>query len=109
VTRRKPSTIFRGSELPRLLLLAGIVVAGWPMILLFSHSQEDEPPPPPSVAVDKITKIVPDESVEFQAIVDKDFVLPRRRAATSSGPSSGSGPGPIEACRSTSKGPSRKS
>ena len=73
--------MFRGSEFPRLLLLAGIVLAGWPMVLLFAHPQEGDPPPPPSVPVERITKVVPDESVEFQAIQDKDFVLPRESAA----------------------------
>jgi hypothetical protein len=78
---RRPATLFRGSELPRLLLLGAIVLAGWPMILLFSHPQAAEPPPPPSVPVERITKIVPDESIAFQAVVDKDLILSRESAA----------------------------
>ena len=36
---RRPSSLFRGSELPRLLFLVAIVLAGWPMIVLFARPQ----------------------------------------------------------------------
>lgn len=80
---RRPQALFRGSELPRLLILAAIVMAGWPMVLLFAgpHQAADEPPPPPSVPVEKITKIVPDLGVEFQALRDKRPIETRDSAA----------------------------
>jgi hypothetical protein len=79
--RNRPSSIFRGSELPRLLLLAAITLAGWPLILLFSRPQAAEVPPPPSVPVEQITKIVPDQGIEFQALRDKRPIEPRDSAA----------------------------
>jgi hypothetical protein len=78
---RRPSSLFRGSELPRLLFLVAIVLAGWPMIVLFSRPQAAEKPPPPSVPVAKITKIVPDEGVEFQALMDNKSIQTRESAA----------------------------
>jgi hypothetical protein len=51
------------------------------MVIVFSRPQAVEPPPPPSVPVERITKIIPDESLEFQAVRDKDVILPRETAA----------------------------
>ena len=81
--RRRPSSLFRGSELPRLLFLVAIVLAGWPMIVLFSRPQaaEDKPTPPASVPVSSITKINPDTSVEFQALKDNQPIQVRESAA----------------------------
>jgi hypothetical protein len=79
--RLRPSSIFRGSELPRLLLLVAIVLAGWPLIVIFSRPQAAEAPPPPSVPVERITKIVPDQSIEFQALRDKRPIESRDSAA----------------------------
>jgi hypothetical protein len=80
--RDRPSSLFRGSELPRLMFLAAIVLAGWPMIVLFARPQAPEAPPtPPSVPVEKITRIVPDTGVEFQAIQDRKPVEVRESAA----------------------------
>ncbi len=78
---RRASSLFRGSELPRLLLLAAIVLAGWPMVVLFARPQVEDKPPPPAIDVSKLTPIVPDNSVEFQAIIDKAPMQTRESAA----------------------------
>ena len=78
---RRPSSLFRGSELPKLMFLAAIVLAGWPMVVLFSRPKAADDPPPPMVAVAKITKIVPDEGVEFQALQDKKPIQVRESTA----------------------------
>ena len=80
---RRPSTLFRGSELPRLMFLAAIVLVGWPMVVLFARPQAaDSPPaPPPGVPVDSIAKLVPDDGVEFQALRDKKPIETRDSAA----------------------------
>jgi hypothetical protein len=79
--KHRPTSLFRGSELPRLLFLVAIALAGWPAVVLFSRPQAADTPPPPSVPVERITKIVPDEGIEFQALIDKEAVLPRESAA----------------------------
>ena len=79
---RRPSTLFRGSELPRLLFLVAIVLAGWPMIVLFARSNaEDKPPAAPPILASEITPVVPDDSVEFQALRDKVPIQIRESAA----------------------------
>lgn len=78
---RRPSTLFRGSELPRLLFLVAIVLAGWPMIVLFARPRADETPPPPPLRAATLSPIVPDDAVEFQALVDKAPVQLRESGA----------------------------
>ena len=78
---RRPTSLFRGSELPRLLFLVAIVLAGWPMIVLFARPQAPDKPPPPSMPVEKLTPIVPDLGVEFEALIDKAPVQTRESAA----------------------------
>jgi len=75
------SSIFRGSELPRLLLLLVIALAGWPLVAIFSRGQVPEAPPAPHVAVEQITRIVPDQGIEFQALRDKRPIETRDSAA----------------------------
>lgn len=79
--RNRPTTLFRGSELPRLLFLVAIVLAGWPMCLMFAHSDEPEKPAPPAIPVAKITPVEPLQGIEFQAIEDRKEILPRETAA----------------------------
>lgn len=79
--RRRPSTLFRGSELPRLLFLVAIVLAGWPMFVIFARPQAPEPTPPPTVPVSQLKPVVADEGIEFQAIIDKAPVQTRESAA----------------------------
>ena len=78
---RRPSSLFKGSELPRLLFLVAIVLAGWPMIVLFARPQAPEKPPPPSITAEKLTPVVPDDGVEFQALEDKKPIQTRESAA----------------------------
>jgi len=80
---RRPAILFRGSELPRLLLLAAIVLAGWPMILLFAGGREDPKPPPTALPAEKIEPVVPESGIEFQALVDKAPMRGRENAAYS--------------------------
>jgi len=81
---RRPSSFFRGSEFPRLLLLLAIVLAGWPMILLFARGGDDPRPalaPPPAAA--GLKPVVSDAGIEFGAIVDKAPMRLREDAAYS--------------------------
>jgi hypothetical protein len=63
------------------MFLVAIVLAGWPMALFFSRPKAADDPPPPVVPVAKITKIVPDEGIEFQALQDKKPIQIRESAA----------------------------
>lgn len=79
---RPRASIFRGSELPRLLILGAIALAGWPMVVLFAQARKpDGPPPPPPVAAATLTPVVADDGVEFQALVDKAPMQGRENAA----------------------------
>ncbi len=78
---RSAASLFRGSELPRLMFLLAIVLAGWPMVVLFARPKAEDKPPPPPVAAARLTPVVPDDGVEFQALVDKKAILPRETAA----------------------------
>lgn len=80
MTRRQ--SLFRGSELPRLMILAAVAIAGWPMVLLFAQGKTDVPPPaPPTVPVTQLTPVVPDAGIEFQAVVDRVAMQTRENAA----------------------------
>ncbi len=79
---RRAAPIFRGSELPRLLILAAIALAGWPLVLLFAQSKDaPRPAPPPAVPAAAIAPVEPDAGVEFQAVVDKAPMKGRENAA----------------------------
>ncbi len=80
----RTSSLFRGSERARLILLTGIVLAGWPAVYLLAQNQVNPPPPPPGPAVltvEDVKPVVAEKGVEFQAIVDKAALLPRETAA----------------------------
>jgi hypothetical protein len=77
----RPTSLFRGSELPRLLFLLAIVIAGWSSFIVYSRSEERPQPKPTIIPAAKITPVVPDNGVEFQAIRDKAPILPRETAA----------------------------
>jgi hypothetical protein len=79
--KSRPTTLFRGSELRSLLILGAIVLVGWSAVFLYSPSHVDDTPPPPSVPVERITRIVPDDGIEFQALEDKQEVRVRESAA----------------------------
>jgi hypothetical protein len=78
----RPPGFFQGSELPRLLILAVIMVVGWGLVWHFAHKL---PPPaePDLVATAKPEPIVPDKSIEFEAVTDRTPVGFRDTAAYS--------------------------
>ena len=73
---------FRGSELPRLLILVGILIAGFPLCLMFARS-DDEPKkaPPTTVLADSLTPIQPETSPAFQVIQDKTKIQSKETPA----------------------------
>ena len=77
----KSKRLFRGSELTSLLLLAAIVVVGWPIILLYARPKPDAPAPRPAVTATSLTPIVPDGGVEFEALLDKTTMQSRDNPA----------------------------
>jgi hypothetical protein len=64
-----------------LLFLSAIVLAGWPIFVIFAHTQEPEQPPPPTVPASTLKPVHPDEGIEFQALVDKAPIQTRESAA----------------------------
>ncbi|WP_435016052.1 hypothetical protein TA3x_003611 [Tundrisphaera sp. TA3] len=80
--KREPAKgMFRGSELRTMLLLAAIVVVGWPVILLSARPGTDAPAPRPPLTASSLTPIVPDGGIEFEALVDKMPMQPRDNPA----------------------------
>lgn len=68
----------------RLLILAGIALAGWPMVLLFAQSKDEpRPAPPPQIPAVQLAPVVADSGIEFQAMVDKAPMQIRENAAYS--------------------------
>ncbi len=76
----RPPGFFQGSELPRLLILAVIMVVGWALVWHFAHKL---PPPaePDLVATAKPEPIVADRSMEFETVTDRTPVEFRDNAA----------------------------
>jgi hypothetical protein len=75
--RSRPG-LFRGSELPRLLLLASLLVVGWVAFLAW-QSRHVEKPPPLEAQRDPLPP--PDDRIEFHGVLDKAKLLPRETAA----------------------------
>ncbi|MHC5540014.1 hypothetical protein ACYOEI_17485 [Singulisphaera rosea] len=75
-----PNTYFRGTELPRLLVLTVILAGGMAFLwqYLYSGQLVGEPE---AVAAVPITPIVPDRSVEFETVTDKTSLGLRDMAA----------------------------
>jgi hypothetical protein len=68
VARR--SSFFRGSELPRLLFLATVMIVGW--VLAWSYFQKmNQAAEQELVAKGKPEPVVPDQSVEFETVTDR--------------------------------------
>ena len=80
MSRQRPA-LFRGAELPRLVILAGIALVGWPMVLLFARSPAPAEVPVPPLLAAQVTPVVADPGVEFQALVDKAPMQIREDAA----------------------------
>jgi hypothetical protein len=76
----RPSGFFHGSELPRLLILAVVTVAGWGLVWHFAR-RLPQPAEPELVATAKPEPIVPDQSIEFETVTDRTPVEFRDNAA----------------------------
>ncbi len=73
------SRFFRGSELPRLLVLAAVMVVGWGLVWQFAQ-QRPQPAEPPRRSRPGPSPVVPDRSVEFETVTDRTpDVVPRQR------------------------------
>lgn len=77
-----PAPYFRGSELPRLLVLLGILAVGWPLVIWSLVRDRDAPtrvdgreaaPAPPLPP--------PDDAPEFRGIADRESLTARDTAA----------------------------
>jgi hypothetical protein len=76
----RSASFFRGSELPRLLVLAVIMIAGWGLFVRFAN-RPPAPPEPALTAGDTPQPIVADRSVEFESVTDRTPVDFRDNAA----------------------------
>jgi hypothetical protein len=96
--RPAPPRLFRGTELPRLLLLLAIAVSGWALVWYYLSGPPAGPAEsePGVVVAGKPAAIEPDRSAEFETVADKaplsfrdtaayDKLLARSRAATAAG------------------------
>src|SRR5436305_6803940 len=72
--------LFRGSELPRLLILAAVMVVGWGLVWQFAQ-QQPAPPEPVPRAQDRPEPVVPDRSAEFETVTDRTPMSFRDNAA----------------------------
>jgi hypothetical protein len=72
--------LFRGSELPVLLILAALMVIGWGLVWYYAHHV-----PPPAEEVARATPrpepVVPDRSPEFETVTDRTPMSFRDNAA----------------------------
>jgi hypothetical protein len=71
--------VFKGKEFPRLMLLLGILVIGWPFVLLTMPPRQ--PPPPPPVVATTSPLPPPDDSLEFRGIQDRTPLNSRENPA----------------------------
>jgi hypothetical protein len=78
----RPGSFFRGSELPRLLILSAVMVAGWAFAWNYLQKRP-EPVDPPVSAGEKPERVVADNSVEFESVTDRTPMSLRDNAAYS--------------------------
>ncbi len=77
----RTNPFFRGSELPRLALLAAVTLAGWAAVWHFA-SQKPRPAPEPPLRVEaNPAPIEPDRSMEFETVTDRTPMSFRDNAA----------------------------
>jgi hypothetical protein len=77
----QPQSLFRGTELPRLLFLLAIVIVGWPAFMLYTRPAPQPQPRAVIVPATRIKPVIPDNGIEFQAIQDKTPIQLRETAA----------------------------
>ena len=76
------SSYFRGSELPRLLFLAAIMIVGW--VIVWNYAQKLNQAAEQEVKVDgKPEPVVADQSIEFETVTDRTPLAFRDNAAYS--------------------------
>lgn len=80
---QEPDTdrMFQGSELPRMLFLLAIAVAGWWAVWHYLTRRQAEPPEPQAVVAGRPEPVVPDRSPEFETVTDKTPLSFRDTAA----------------------------
>ena len=72
--------LFRGSELPRLLMLGTVMVVGWGLVWRFAN-QRPQPDEPVARAEPKPKLVVPDRADEFETVTDRTPMSFRDNAA----------------------------
>lgn len=77
---RRETSFFRGSELPRLLVLIGVLAAGLLLFWQYGRSRP-RPPAPPLVVEDQPRPVEPDRSVAFESVTDRTPMSLRDNAA----------------------------
>ncbi len=76
----RPSSFFKGSELPRVVILAALMVAGWVGFWYFAQKQP-KLPEPPLKAAEHPEPIVADDSIAFESVKDRTTMSLRDNAA----------------------------
>jgi hypothetical protein len=74
------SPFFRGSELPRLVILTGITLLGWALFWNFTQKRP-APIEAPLTVTGEPEPIVPDKAVEFESVTDRTPLSFRDNAA----------------------------
>ncbi|MDG3004102.1 hypothetical protein [Paludisphaera mucosa] len=77
----RPSPFFRGSELPRLALLAAVALAGWGAVWYFANRPPGPAPEPPLRAGAPPVAVEPDRSEVFETVTDRTPMTFRDNAA----------------------------
>ena len=78
----RPAPFFQGSELPRLVILTIIMVAGWGWVLAWHYVQQHpQPAEPPVTVAGRPEPVVADRSVEFETVTDRTPMSFRDNAA----------------------------
>ena len=72
--------LFRGSELPRLLMLGAVMVVGWGLVWRFAN-QRPQPAEPVARAEPKPEPVVHDRADEFETVTDRTPMSFRDNAA----------------------------
>jgi hypothetical protein len=76
----RPSPLFHGSELPRLVILSVIMVAGWAVAWHYTQ-RPPEPVEPPVTVSGRPEPVVPDRAAEFETVTDRTPMSFRDNAA----------------------------